>query len=367
MSKEHEDTAEAKNRLAVAAGAALLGAGLILVMFILPAEFAVDPLGTGARLGLLDLGITGQQVQALEPAAANGTGPAAVLIVPQERGFHTETVEFKVGPRQGMEYKYRLDKGEALLYSWKTTVPVNFEFHAEPDGGPRGYAQTYEKSQGIRSVRHPHGAVLGHSRLVLGKRRRSGDYRYADERRLLQHVARISRRPAGQEQDVPVTAASRPGIWTGSREPDPWILKPEPRISYRTHPVRRLIAVGLSFALQSGALGASFVHAHLDDHDPDHHSRPKVHAHFNGHHGHRHADPAGSGRCGQTTTTVELLTSKSLSRSIPKASSPRLSLPAVSLTTAHASLMRRVPETVRSHGPPQGRPIESRGPPSFLS
>ena len=24
---------------------------------------------------------------------------------------------------------------------------VNFEFHAEPDGGPRGYAQTYEKSQ----------------------------------------------------------------------------------------------------------------------------------------------------------------------------------------------------------------------------
>ena len=45
-----------------------------------------------------------------------------------------------------MEYKYRLDKGEALLYSWKATGPVNVEFHAEPDGAPRGYAQTYEKS-----------------------------------------------------------------------------------------------------------------------------------------------------------------------------------------------------------------------------
>ena len=44
-----------------------------------------------------------------------------------------------------MEYKYRLDKGEALLYSWKATAPVNYEFHAEPDGAPRGYAQTYEK------------------------------------------------------------------------------------------------------------------------------------------------------------------------------------------------------------------------------
>jgi hypothetical protein len=138
---------EGRNRLAVAAGAALLAAGLILVMFILPAEFGVDPLGTGARVGLLDLGITGQQVQALEQAAANGTGETAVLIVPQERRFNSETVEFKVGPRQGMEYKYRLDKGEALLYSWKTTGPVNFEFHAEPDGGPRGYAQTYEKRQ----------------------------------------------------------------------------------------------------------------------------------------------------------------------------------------------------------------------------
>jgi len=44
-----------------------------------------------------------------------------------------------------MEYKYRLDKGEALLYSWNATAPVNYELHAEPDGAPAGYAQSYEK------------------------------------------------------------------------------------------------------------------------------------------------------------------------------------------------------------------------------
>ncbi len=44
-----------------------------------------------------------------------------------------------------MEYKYRLEKGEALLYSWTATAPVNVELHAEPDGAPRGYAQSYEK------------------------------------------------------------------------------------------------------------------------------------------------------------------------------------------------------------------------------
>jgi hypothetical protein len=137
---------EVRHRIAVAAGAALLVAGLVLVMFVLPAEFAVDPLGTGARLGLMDLGITGQQVEALENAGAAGAGQATIIVA-QERPFQHETVEFALAPREGMEYKYRLDKGESLLYTWTAGAPVNFEFHAEPDGGPAGYAQTYEMKQ----------------------------------------------------------------------------------------------------------------------------------------------------------------------------------------------------------------------------
>jgi hypothetical protein len=146
MDTANDQIIEARHRILIAGGAALLVAGLILVMFVLPAEYAVDPLGTGARVGLLDLGVVGQQVEALSnaaPAAAAGDAP---IVVPQDRAFKQETVEFKVAPREGMEYKYRLDKGEALLYSWKTTAPVNVEFHAEPDGAPRGYAQTYEKT-----------------------------------------------------------------------------------------------------------------------------------------------------------------------------------------------------------------------------
>jgi hypothetical protein len=142
-----DETTEVRQRIAVAAGAALLAAGLILVMFVLPAEFAVDPLGIGARTGLLDLGVTGQQVEALTTVAASGDAAAAQggIVVPQDRAFKEETVTFTLGPKEGMEYKYRLDKSEALLYSWKASVPVNYEFHAEPDGAPRGYAQTYEK------------------------------------------------------------------------------------------------------------------------------------------------------------------------------------------------------------------------------
>ena len=46
-------TVDMKQRLAIAAGAALLVAGLILVTCVLPAEFAIDPLGTGAKLGYI--------------------------------------------------------------------------------------------------------------------------------------------------------------------------------------------------------------------------------------------------------------------------------------------------------------------------
>lgn len=147
---EDEQVVEVRQRIAVAAGAALLVAGLVLVMFILPAEYGVDPLGTGARVGLVELGVTGQQVAALEAAAAGGAadgGTQTAIMVGQDDPFAEETVDFVVAAGGWMEYKYRLEEGESLLYTWTATGPVNYEAHAEPDGAPRGYAQTYEMGQ----------------------------------------------------------------------------------------------------------------------------------------------------------------------------------------------------------------------------
>lgn len=137
-----------RNRLAMAFGAALLVAGVLLVTVILPAEYAVDPLGTGAKLGLLQLGETGKQVAALEAGKGAAAGGVPIL-APQETKFTQETVTFQLKPNEGMEYKYRLEKGESLLYSWASSAPMNTEFHAEPDGAPRGYAQSYEKKDGM--------------------------------------------------------------------------------------------------------------------------------------------------------------------------------------------------------------------------
>jgi hypothetical protein len=134
----------ARERIALAAGTALLVAGLLLVIAVLPAEYGVDPLGVGKKLGLTAMSDVQKGLEAFEATRA-GTAGGAPTVAPQDREYKQETIELKIAPRDSVEYKYRLDKGEALLYSWKATALVNYELHAEPDGAPRGYAESFEK------------------------------------------------------------------------------------------------------------------------------------------------------------------------------------------------------------------------------
>jgi hypothetical protein len=134
-----------KERIALNLGTALLAAGLLLVIAVLPAEYGVDPLGIGARLGLIALSDVKKGVDAFQASRAAPAG--APIVAPHEHRYQDETVDFTLGPREAIEYKYRLEKGEPLLYSWTATAPVNYELHAEPDGAPRGYAESFEKKQ----------------------------------------------------------------------------------------------------------------------------------------------------------------------------------------------------------------------------
>ena len=142
-----QETVGARERIALAVGLALLVSGIALVVGVLPAEFGVDPTGLGRRLGLLALADVKAQMAAFEQA--RDLRPSLETVTPQDQKFHEDTITFVLAPREFIEYKYRLEKGEALLYSWQATTPVNVEFHAEPDGAPKGYAETYEKRQGV--------------------------------------------------------------------------------------------------------------------------------------------------------------------------------------------------------------------------
>jgi hypothetical protein len=141
----------ARERIAALGGTALLVAGILLVIAVLPAEFDVDPLGVGRLLGLTAIGDVKKGIQTFE-ARRGASAAGTPIVAAQPRPFQSETVDFTIAPHQFMEYKYRLDKGEALLYSWKATTAVNYEFHAEPDGAPPGYAESYEKKNEVASA-----------------------------------------------------------------------------------------------------------------------------------------------------------------------------------------------------------------------
>jgi len=155
-----ESVEQERNRafeqIAAAVGVALLVAGVALVIAVLPAEFGVDPTGLGRRLGLLAIADVKSQVAAFEQNR-DAAATTASTIVASDRALQHESVNFTLAPREFIEYKYRLDKGQALLYAWHATAAVNLEFHAEPDGAPKGYAETYEKRTGVE---HASGTLM---------------------------------------------------------------------------------------------------------------------------------------------------------------------------------------------------------------
>ena len=130
-------------RLALATAGALAVAAAVLIVAVLPAEYGVDPIGTGKALGLLDL-----YKGAAEPAP-QATAPAAAA--PQAT-FKVDSAVFTLRPSEGFEYKYRIAKGGGLVYAWSATRPVKYEFHGEPDGAGLGVAVSYQKSEGARAA-----------------------------------------------------------------------------------------------------------------------------------------------------------------------------------------------------------------------
>jgi len=74
--------------------------------------------------------------------------PTPDAFVTQPGMFKVDSMEFTLAPKEGMEYKYRLAKGAGLLFSWVATADVHSELHSEPDAGPKGYAETFDKHDG---------------------------------------------------------------------------------------------------------------------------------------------------------------------------------------------------------------------------
>lgn len=131
--------------LAKATLLALVVAAIVLVTAVLPAEYGIDPLGVGRATGLMDLFAAGGDEDAATPATVTPalSGP----VFPQFYEWRVDTREFTIAPGTGMEFKYELDKGATMLYSWKATNFVDYDFHTEPEGKPSSASDSYDKGE----------------------------------------------------------------------------------------------------------------------------------------------------------------------------------------------------------------------------
>jgi hypothetical protein len=133
--------APSKSAIAKATGIALVVALLILFVAVLPAEYGIDPLKTGRALGLTDL----------SQATDTGTGGRAKAVqigvnTSQPTTYKVDSEDMGLAPGQGVEIKYHMQKGAAMVYSWKSNGKLSFEFHGEPDKKPKpDYFESYQR------------------------------------------------------------------------------------------------------------------------------------------------------------------------------------------------------------------------------
>jgi hypothetical protein len=117
---------------------ALAAAIVILFTIVLPAEYGIDPLKTGAILGLIGLG------QTTASSSGRATPAKAGITTVENVVYKVDMEDIGLHPNQALEMKYHMRKGASIVYTWKATGKVQFEFHGEPDQKPRpDYFESY--------------------------------------------------------------------------------------------------------------------------------------------------------------------------------------------------------------------------------
>lgn len=137
-------------QLLKATAIALLAAGALLVMVVLPAETGRDPTGIGKALSLTALSAAPEP--ALLPAAASKPD-AARAATAHSAPFQTAEQVLTLAPGEGAEIKALMRSGETFVFTWSTDGgPVNFDMHGEPVGGGENDFSSYWRDRGQSSA-----------------------------------------------------------------------------------------------------------------------------------------------------------------------------------------------------------------------
>ena len=142
IEEKHLPAVEAPSKGAIVKATliALAVALVILFVAVLPAEYGIDPLKTGKALGL-----TGLSKASDTSTSGRATPVQAGIFTAQPNIYKVDAEDLSLLPGEGVEIKYHMQKGAVMVYAWKATEKVQFEFHGEPDQKPKpDYFESYE-------------------------------------------------------------------------------------------------------------------------------------------------------------------------------------------------------------------------------
>jgi hypothetical protein len=138
---------------------------LLLLTIVLPAEYGVDPLGTGQLLGLNAINAEptrtieisdviggNEQLTEVEIPDFGDPVPLPNPAVHQDETIpsETRTLQIPIGPEQETEIKTVLGEGKVILYSWEVDrgdIYSDFHGHA-PEFGPEFFVRYEEHQEG---------------------------------------------------------------------------------------------------------------------------------------------------------------------------------------------------------------------------
>ena len=137
--------------------AALCVAAAILVVVVLPAEYAIDPTGAGRALGLTEMGEIKVQLAreaaqdrasgaasgaTTTPVAADVPAQASAAPAPSAPVGRNDEISVTLAPGEGAEVKLAMEEGARADFSWTVAGGVvNFDLHGDGSGRSISYEQ----------------------------------------------------------------------------------------------------------------------------------------------------------------------------------------------------------------------------------
>jgi hypothetical protein len=143
MSTETSRPVPSSQQLLKASGIAAAVAAVVLAVAVLPAEYGIDPFGTGKALGLSKLHSAGGEAETESKTPESNL--AREPVSRRDSVYKTEEQSITLAPNKGAEIKAVMQEGDAFVFNWKSDSPVNFDMHGEPFGAKNNEFTSYWK------------------------------------------------------------------------------------------------------------------------------------------------------------------------------------------------------------------------------